>query len=461
MPNLGRRQFLLSAGLTGGGLLAFYGLAKRYGLIEMPASLSSKAAGYGPLMGAKTNNTGETLLALPQDFQYTVFGKTGGQMFDKGATPSAHDGMAAFFVENQLRLVRNHEVNKRIGVAGAAIGPNAYDPLAAGGTTTLIIDPKTREVVRDFVSLSGTLLNCAGGATPWNSWISCEEAALGPAKVKSSDGQDEGGFEKNHGYCFEVSATANEAVTPVPLKDMGRFVHEAVAIDNQTGIVYLTEDRPTAGFYRFIPHQPGQLANGGQLQMLAIQSRPNYDTSTGQKNGSTLPAAWVDIRNPDPVEAELDDLAVYKQGIAAGAATFSRLEGCFYGNGAVYFTSTDGGDKALGQVWEYVPSGKDQGHLSLLLEPTDSSLLNMPDNICLAGRNLLICEDNKLKTYLRVLTPQGQVFDLAKNIAPGHEVEEFAGVTFSPDGQTLFLNLQVPGMTFAIWGPWEKLKAVA
>ena len=458
LSQLGRRQFLLSAGLTGGGLLAFYGFARRYGWIEKLAS-PLKAAGYGPLAAAKTNNTGETLLALPQDFQYTVLGKTGTQMFDTSPTPAAHDGMAAFSVNNQLRLVRNHEVNIRIGNAGSAVGPNAYDPLAAGGTTTLIIDPKTHEVVRDFVSLSGTLLNCAGGATPWNSWISCEETALGRAKVKNSDGKDEGGFEKGHGYCFEVSAAADEAVTPVPLNAMGRFVHEAVAVDSQSGIVYLTEDRPTAGFYRFIPRQQGQLAAGGRLQMLAIQNQPGFDTRTRQKSGTPLPAMWVDIRNPDPAEAELDDLAVYKQGIHLGAATFSRLEGCFYGNGAVYFTSTDGGDHSLGQVWEYVPFGKDQGHLTLLFEPTDASILNMPDNICLAGRNLLICEDNKMKTYLRVLTPRGQVFDLAKNIAPGHEIEEFAGVTFSPDGQTLFLNLQVPGMTFAIWGPWERVQS--
>ncbi|MGH9872200.1 MAG: alkaline phosphatase PhoX [Pyrinomonadaceae bacterium] len=458
LSKLGRREFLLSAGLTGGGLLAFYGLAKRYGLLEVPASLSSTSP-YGPLSAAKTNNTGETLLALPRDFQYNVFGKTGTAMFDQHPTPSAHDGMAAFVVNNQLRLVRNHEVDVKLGKPGAAIGPNAYDQLASGGTTTLIIDPKTRELVRDFVSLSGTVVNCAGGATPWNSWISCEETVLGPAPVKNTDGVNEGEFEKHHGYCFEVSASANEPVAPVPLKAMGRFVHEAVAFDTQTGIVYLTEDFAKSGFYRFIPDKAGELSAGGRLQMLAIKDRPNFDTRTGQKTGIALPAAWVDISNPDPPEAELDNLAVYKQGIAAGAATFARLEGCFYGNGVVYFTSTSGGNKELGQVWQYVPAGKDEGHLTLLLEPGETSLLYLPDNICLAGRNLVICEDNDHWTYLRVLTPKGQVFDLAKNIAQGFEKKELAGLTFSPDGQTLFVNLQVPGMTFAIWGPWERVQA--
>ncbi|MGH9428595.1 MAG: alkaline phosphatase PhoX, partial [Terriglobia bacterium] len=271
-------------------------------------------------------------------------------------------------------------------------------------------------------------------------------------------GVDQGGFNKGHGYCFEVSAAANEAVAPVPLKAMGRFVHEAVAVDSQTGIFYLTEDLPTAGFYRFIPNKKKRLAAGGRLQMLAIKDRPNFNTRTGQQSGVALPATWVDISNPDPPEAELDNLAVYKQGIAAGAATFARLEGCIYGNGHVYFTSSSGGDKELGQVWQYVPSGKDQGHLSLLLEPADPSVLFLPDNICLAGRNLVICEDNDHSSYLRVLTPEGRVFDLAKNIATGFETKELAGVTFSPDGQTLFVNLQFPGMTFAIWGPWGRIQ---
>jgi len=460
LSNLSRRQFLLSAGLTGGGLLAFYGLARRYGLIEMPASLSSPKAAFGPLVATQTNNTGETLLALPKDFQYTVFGKTGTRMFDTRSTPPAHDGMAAFKVGDQLRLVRNHEVSVKTGAPGAAIGPNAYDPLAGGGTTTLVIDPKTRELVSDFISLSGTLINCAGGATPWNSWISCEETVLGPTRVKNVDGAYEGGFEKGHGYCFEVPAAANEAVAPVPLKAMGRFTHEAVAIDTQSGIVYLTEDLPTAGFYRFIPAQPGKLIAGGRLQILAIKDRPNFDTRTKQKAGAALPASWVDINDPDPPAADIDNLAVYKQGILAGAATFARLEGCFYGNGVVYFTSTSGGDQQLGQVWQYVPFGKDEGQLSLLLEPAEPSRLNMPDNICLAGRNLLICEDNEKEIHLRMLTPEGHVFDLAENIARGFEMKELSGVTFSPDGQTLFVNLQVPGMTLAIWGPWERLQAV-
>ncbi len=453
-----RREFIFRAGLTGAGVLAFDGLARRCEWLSTLADASGGSfAGYGPLVPTKTNNTGEIFLALPKDFQYTVIGKAGSRMSDGHLTPPAHDGMAAFRVGNQLRLVRNHEVNISSGKPGAAIGPKPYDALAGAGTTTLIVDPITRTIVKDFISLSGTLINCAGGATPWNSWISCEETVLGPTKFKSAAGNDHGGFERPHGYCFEVPAAANKAVDPVPLKAMGRFVHEAIAVDSRTGIVYLTEDLASCGFYRFLPKKQGRLAAGGRLQMLAIKDQANFDTRTRQKIGVALESKWVDIRHPDPPEAELDNLAVYKQGLAAGAATFARLEGCFFGNGRVYFTATIGGDKELGQIWEYLPTGKDQGTLTLLFEVTDPALMQMPDNICLAGQNLVVCEDNGVSNNVRLLTHRGQVFDIARNIVADFGNSELAGVTFSPDAQTLFVNVQAPGMTFAIWGPWDRI----
>lgn len=457
MSNFGRRDFLLNAGLSSAGLLAFHGFAARLSLLNAGAFNTSTTIGYGPLAPIKSNNTDELLLALPPDFQYTVFSKTGTIMSDGRPTPRAHDGMAAFQVGRELRLIRNHEINNYVGKTDVLLDSNAYDPLAGGGTTTLVIDPKTREVVKDFISLSGTLVNCAGGPTPWKSWISCEETVLGPTRFTSPEGGLRGGFAKHHGYCFEVSAKSNKAVDPVPLKQMGRFVHEALAVDPRTGIFYLTEDIGTAGFYRFLPRQRGQLRAGGQLQMLAIERQPNYDTRSGQRPGVPLAVKWVDILNPDPPEAELDNLAVYKQGAAAGGATFRRLEGCFAGNGQIYFTSTSGGDKKLGQVWQYTPSTADQGSLTMLCEVTDPAILNMPDNICLLGKDrLVICEDNGIANHLRILTAQGQIVDLAKNIVPGFETREFAGATFSPDGRTLFVNVQVPGLTLAIWGPWDR-----
>ena len=311
---------------------------------------------------------------------------------------------------------------------------------------------------RDFVSLSGTLVNCAGGPTPGIAGSLVKRRLLGKRTLRTESGQEQGGFAQHHGYCFEVSASADKPVTPVPLKAMGRFWHEAIAVDPRSGIVYLTEDRGTAGFYRFLPQKPGQLAAGGRLQMLAVKDRPNFITTSQQRPGVVLPVIWVDINDPDPAEAGRDDLAVYKQGIAAGAATFRRLEGCLYGNGRIYFTSTSGGDKQLGQVWEYAPIGTDEGSLRLIFEPSDPSILNMPDNLCLtSGGNLIICEDNGVANFVRVLNQKGELFDLAKNIFEGFETREFAGATFSPDFKTLFVNIQVPGVTLAIWGPWQSI----
>lgn len=438
--------------MAGVGAAAFGDLTKRVAFFGSPGSVNTSL--YGPLRPAKSNNTDETVLALPEGFQYTVIGRTGTKMSDGHATPPKHDGMAAFQVGRELRLVRNHEVtNNERGIPGSAIGPNPYDSAAGGGTTTLIIDPHTREIVKDFVSLSGTLINCAGGPTPWGSWISCEETIRGRSN----------GFEQSHGYCFEVPAAANGPITATPLKAMGRFKHEAIAVDPATKTIYLTEDvgDPLAkgGFYRFLPNNANRLQDGGRLQMLKVKDKKRFDTRMGQKAGVRLPATWVDIKNPDPPEAETNSLAVYQQGFERDATTFGRLEGCFYGNGRIYFDATSAGEKYLGQIWEYAPQGKDQGILTLLYESKDPAVLNMPDNICLGSNGeLFICEDNKRNVHLRIMTSKGEISELARYIHEQEDLDpaaqEFAGVTFSPDFKTLFVNIQIPGLTLAIWGPW-------
>ena len=469
---MNRRSFLTDLAFATGGL-AFAGraLARRSEILAATGSFSKlRAAGYGELVPTATKNTGETYMALPRSFEYNVFGKVRSAMSDTRPTPAAHDAMWTFKIGRELRIIRNHEVsNGQVPRAGSAIGSgNHYDEAAGGGTTTLVIDPKTRQSVRDFVSLSGTLINCAGGPTPWGSWISCEETTLGQTVRTTRAGTKIGGFAKPHGYCFEVSAAANNNVRPVPLKAMGRFVHEAVAVDKRSGIVYLTEDYNTAGFYRFLPKRNRRLADGGVLQMLAIKDKPKYDTRTEQKQGTSFAATWVTIDNPDPAEADVDPIAVYKQGFAKGGATFARLEGCVPDEkGGIYFVSTSGGDKAGGQVWVYEAAGRDFGRLTLLFESPDRELLDMPDNICLRpGTNqLLMCEDSDYvgkggtaDNFIRILTPDGKIADFARNITPNFIRTEFAGSTFSPDGKILFVNLQAVGATFAIWGDWERFR---
>jgi uncharacterized protein len=461
MTALNRRAFLgVTPFAVGAALQTFAALNKNCGPGLSGRLIATAAAGgYGGLRATKARNTGEEILTLPEGFEYNVIGKTGTKMSDGNPTPAAHDGMATFKVNNELRLVRNHEINGGIGRDSAAFGDSAlaYDTRAGGGTTTLIIDPKTREIVKDFVSLNGTLQNCAGGPTPWGSWISCEETTLGKSLEKDGRGRERGGFAQKHGYCFEVVAGADGAVRATPLAAMGRFVHEAIAVDARTGVVYLTEDRGAAGFYRFIPKRQGKLSEGGKLQMLAIAGRRQSDLRTGRKAGASMDVSWVDINEPDPPDTENSVDAVYRQGVALGAATFARLEGCWYGGDSIYFTSTSGGDKRLGQVWQYTPQGKDNGKLKLIFESPEEAVLDMPDNLCVSPNGgLIVCEDGNNEQYVRGLTREGQIFDFAKNILSGYEGEEFAGATFSPDGQTLFVNIQTPGITLAIWGPWER-----
>jgi secreted PhoX family phosphatase len=400
---------------------------------------------YGALVPRRTENGGELLLALPDGFRYTRLTYTGAPMSDGNATPPLPDGMAAFSVDGELRLVCNHEIKQ--AALPIAPGPWQYDGMGGGGTTTIVVDPITRLPLRQFVSLAGTTGNCAGGATPWNSWITCEES-LGA-----------GGHTKLHGYCFEVPAAANTPVNAVPLKAMGRFVHEAAAVDPESGIVYLTEDQEAAGLYRFVPQQRGVLAAGGRLQMLAIRDAPAYDASVRQTEGVRLPVAWVDIDNPDA--------AVFVQGRARGGAQFRRLEGACFGSGSLFFTSTTGGNRGLGQIWQYqVRSGRkhravgqaagpSNGELTLLYESPAADQLLLPDNLCFTPwQTLMVCEDNGGATYLRGVTAAGEVFPFALNIAKGFETTELAGACFSPDGETLFVNMQAVGATLAIWGPW-------
>jgi uncharacterized protein len=457
MTAINRRTFLKGAAASVGGLSLAGPLAA---LLVRQAPAANGALGfvdgYGPLSPAPDRRTGAEMLALPPGFEYWSFGEVDSAMSDGRRTPPAHDAMGAFASGEKVRLVRNHEVRE----AGASFGPldRAYDPNAGGGTVTMVFDPANPLEVVSFASLSGTSTNCAGGPTPWGSWLTCEETTIS--------------FAQPHGYVFEVPVSADDAVPAEPYRAMGRFVHEAVAVDPVGGIVYETEDAPAGGFYRFIPHIRGVL-NAGKLQMLAITGQPGYDTRIGEQVGHSLRVSWVTIDAPDP-PAEAP--TVYAQGLAKGGATFGRLEGAWWSerDRSVYFISTDGGDVGAGQVWAYTPQVKTSrpssipvSRLRLVYESPSPDVLFKPDNITVSPRGgILLCEDSDRtrQTRLQGLTATGEVFEFARNIRPGTipgtatpaAHDEFAGACFSPDGRWLFVNLQSPGTSFAITGPWDQ-----
>jgi len=450
LSGIHRREFLRRAGVYAGtaalapslsGLLACNG--------SVGTSSRNPSIGYGPLEPAGPE------LALPKGFQYTLLSLEGQPMSDGSLTPRAHDGMGLFSAgEDLVRLVRNHEVQSSPNEPEPLVSEAfAYDPLAGGGTTTLEVrlpPDGPPELVRDFVSLGGTIINCAGGVTPWRTWLSCEETTQGPTR----------GWSVPHGYVFEVPVDTDGPTPGVPLREMGRFTHEAVAVDPVTGFVYQTEDvNRRSGFYRFRPNTPEVLSDGGTLEMMAIVGRPQVDLRTGQRPGDWLEVEWVEIPDPDPAEAERETSAVYLQGFEAGGARFSRLEGCLYADESIYFDATNGGDVQLGQVWRYAPETES---LVLVFESPSADVLNAPDNLAVSPRGgLLICEDNSGVSHLQGLTPAGEIFPFAENIL---NEREFAGSCFSPDGRFLFVNIQGDlfargpgylGYTFAIWGPWE------
>ena len=467
MAGIDRRAFLRRSAVVGGAIAAgpFVGFANA-------AGAPRRGTGYGALGPVADHADGAVRLELPNGFNYRSFHHPGSTIGGGGSVPPRPDGMATFAGPraNVYTLVRNHEVNGPVGAFGD-LGA-AYDPLTGGGTTTVHVD-RHGKVLDSWVSLNGTQMNCAGGATPWGSWLTCEETVNGDDVGNDFTGQSNAGLQK-HGYVFEVPADG--VSNGVPIKSAGRFAHEAAAVDPATGYVYLTEDNFgfASGFYRYLPPvnpmQAGHLADGGQLQMLKIVGADNADLSVGLPVGASWPVEWVTIGDPDPTFAPGTSnneaiVAVGDQGRAQGAAMFSRLEGCTYDRGEVYFVSTQGGptvppDSApfgfgngRGQVWAYDPAASS---LRLAYQSPGSATLDLPDNVVASKTGaLVLCEDGSGDNFLRGLTSSGELFDFARNADPDQIGQEFAGATFSPDYKTLFVNIQSgSGYTLAIWGPW-------
>lgn len=424
----GRRQFIVATSA------AFAALAASGCRATVPGRPGAQI--YGPLVPDAGG-----LLDLPKGFSYRVLSRFGEAMSDGGTVPDAADGMGCIALPGgKLALIRNHEL--KVGRDGGGIKGPAFDRAAdgtpfPGGTTTLIIDAATLMVDRQFRSLSGTIRNCAGGTTPWGSWLTCEEDTTGAGSKVGKD----------HGWVFEVPASATGPVDPEPLKAMGRFNHEAACVDPTSGAVFLTEDREDGLLYRFTPTAPGELAKGGKLEALAL----------AESGPAILPGEWHKVHwiALDNVESPDDDLR--KRGTALGAFTFARGEGIHMGTGELFFACTSGGAAGLGQVWR-LRLGAGGDLLELFFESTDPAQFNYGDNLTVAPNgHLIVCEDQYTdppNNHLRGLTPAGLPYDFARvrlNTEP-------AGACFSPDGTVLFLNLYSPTTTLAITGPWAHLK---
>lgn len=458
---ISRRHFLKQAAAFS---LGFGGLQLFAGCSDQGPRVGDDVTGFGPLVSDP-----EGIFDLPEGFSYTVLSRFGDSMDDGFTVPHRPDGMAAFpGPDGTTILVRNHEVNPARGGDESAFGSDFalarnlspgdfydygrdFNP-GQGGTTSVVFDTGSQQVVRQYLSLAGTLRNCAGGPTPWNSWLTCEEIVTRPDDT----------YAKRHGYVFEVPASAEPMLArPEPITAMGRFNHEAVAVEPASGVVYQTEDDSEGLVYRYIPDSPGDLHAGGRLQALKAVESPGLDTRNWDERnvevGQSLAVEWIDLEDVDAPENDLR-----YRGFEAGAARFARGEGMWYGGEAVYFACTNGGPEGLGQIWKYTPSPEEgtggetrsPATLELFLESEDISVLENADNLTVAPwGDLFVCEDGDNDQYLIGVTPDGATYRFGKNAL---STSELAGATFSPDGSTLFMNIQHDGLTLAITGPWQR-----
>ena len=478
MNILNRRSVLRGTGLGTAGFM----FSRLFDALREKGPRAYAAGGYGPLVPTADQTTGLNLLTLPAGFSYFSFGWRGDAMTNGSATPGGHDGAACFLGGDGLvYYVRNHELE---GGGKWATGPS-YDngSGACGGTTTVVVNPNG-SYVKTFPSLTGTIRNCAGGPTPWQSWLTCEEN-LGNRNNTSR--------LQNHGFTFEVPAFG--VGLPTAITDMGRFNHEAAAVDPVSGFVYQTEDQGFSGIYRYKPNvrqgnkaipphemKAGDLAKGGTLWMLKILEQDKLDTTRVTRGAGEPPTFHVDwVRIADPTKRDGDGKeggsidgsgkGVFEQGWDRGCASFRRGEGMWYGEGKIYFACTSGGPSGQGQIWELDPAAS---LLRMIYDSPSAGVLSNPDNVAVSpAGGLVLCEDSgEPVNYMRGLNASGEIFPIAGNnivlsaadvtamgrpaISPGsYTGQEFAGASFAQLGDWLLVSIQSPGVTFAITGPWE------
>lgn len=484
---------------------------------------------YGPVAPVNDLATGLPLLQLPKGFSYRSLGWTGDMMADGQPTPAWHDGMAVVTTGRGRTgadvLIRNHEYRANGAkffvkdAGGNTVAAASYDKgaSAVGGCTLLRV--QNGKLLESRAAIAETDVNCAGGSTLWGTWLTCEETVAGP-DVGSV------GYEKTHGWVFEVSPVAGQTVA-TPITDMGRRSHEAAAFDPRTGDVYLTEDaRNIALLYRFVPNNTsrryGALAEGGALyaakvvgidkaNLMALNGpRATHVNSVGQSfeiewvritNPGLMPQRYTEneLNNPAPIVPSATSLTApnvsgtFAQGRDAGALRMSRGEGCWWSNAedCLFYADTNFGydssvraGRGSGAMWRLTPnrSNPSRATLTLIFAPTAAVVGNAIDNVTVSPRGgLMAFEDGAAKVDAfgagnRMLGfgADGQAYIFGKNnvnLTPEQVVamnrdpavhagdsrdNEFAGGCFNSSGRTLYVNIQTPGITFAITGPWAR-----
>ncbi len=499
------RRALLGGTAAGVGLTVA-GSLEAFARPHPGGPVAGPVGGYGPLVADPAN-----LLALPAGFSYRIVAQSGTTSTRTGLFPMDPDGMGVFRHESGGSvLICNHEISSTEKPTVQAAADLTYDANAVGGTSTIIVDREGRQV-EAYTSLAGTDNNCAGGVTPWGTWLTCEEtdrrfnavavrvparpavpAMPGPPPVPAVPAVPAVTVRmlKDHGYVFEVDPTSQEAnvnKSPIPLTFLGRYSHEAVAVDPNTNEIYLTEDNvnPNGLYYRWQP-PPGFVGRVGALAELAesegaaagrLQAMSCYrgrrhivDLSEATEIGTRYRVRWLDV--PDrTANATLTATPTRLQTYSGPITRSRKLEGQWWGNGGVYFVASyarplELGDGSLnphdGQVWFYDPSRQTVTLKTMFgytppVTPEPDALWNGPDNITVSPHGgLIVAEDGAGKQHLIGITDRGRPYALARNDQAGNG--EFCGPAFSADGNILFTNIQSAsyGAVYAITGPWRR-----
>jgi secreted PhoX family phosphatase len=432
------------------------------------------------------------LLALPPGFRYEVVTYAGRTKLDdgQGLTPSNHDGTAVFDAgRNRLRLIQNHELPAGSPLGVPHVEGTVYDPGAtmAGGCTVIETD-RSGSNLGERVAISGTSTNCAGGPTPWGTWLTCEETETKAGTPWSGAGGT-GTYTRDHGYVFEVCADGR--TLPQPIKAFGRYAHEACAVDPQRRRVYLSEDasKPNGLFYRWTAPQGVKLGPGiaqtlgdtaGTLEAMAMimddgSVLPDVAYLTSAQLGRPFPVRWVEVPERDG-----QTTSVRKQ-FTGEITRGKKFEGVFGTEDGVYvvnsfaFNTDDLPADAVkhdGMVWFY--SYREQTLTLVTYFPHQTSsdtgakprydgvVFDGPDNVTVTPwGTLVLAEDGVGASHVLSSVPGGPTYAIARNqlnigTAAAPEYSEFTGPTFSSDGKVLFVNIQTPGITLAITGPWER-----
>ncbi|WP_159767290.1 alkaline phosphatase PhoX [Streptomyces sp. HM190] len=382
------RRTLLRAAVLGGTSTAFGGTLWRGAAYAAPAQPG--AGPYGALGAPDANG-----IRLPSGFTSRVVARSGQRVPGTSYTwHNAPDGGACYADGSGWIYVSNSEISPSGGASAVRF--------SATGTVTSA-----------YRILSGTRTNCAGGKTPWNTWLSCEEV--------------------DRGYVYETDPWGVKAA--VRRDAMGRFKHEAAAADPERGVVYMTEDVTDGCFYRFRPTTWGDLSSG-TLEVLVAGT------------GTSGPVTWARVPDPSGATATRNQVS--------GAKRFNGGEGCHYADGTCWFTT-----KGDNRVWQYDTAAQtiELAYDDSLVTGGNAPLTGVDNVTGTASGDLFVAEDGGTMEIC-VITPDDVVAAFLR--VDGQSSSEITGPAFSPDGSRLYFSSQrgtsgssSGGITYEVTGPFR------